>query len=67
MKTNIGHLDRFFRFGLGFISLAVTFATEDLVLRLVFGGVAALSLATAALGYCPINARLGIDTTRKKG
>lgn len=66
MEQNVGGLDRFFRFGLGFLSLAVAIASEDTLLRLIFGGVAAFGLGTAALGHCPLNARFGIDTRGKK-
>lgn len=66
MEQNIGGLDRFFRFGLGFLSLAVAIATDDVALRLIFGAIAAFGLGTAALGRCPINARFGINTRGKK-
>jgi hypothetical protein len=66
MQKNVGGLDRFFRFGIGFLSLAVVLATEDTPLRLIFGVVALIGLATATTGYCPINAKLGINTTEKK-
>ncbi|MCI0527125.1 MAG: DUF2892 domain-containing protein [Nitrospira sp.] len=66
MEKNVGGLDRFFRLGIGFLSLAIVLATEDSVLRLIFGVVALIGLATAITGYCPINARLGLNTTTKK-
>jgi hypothetical protein len=65
MEKNVGGLDRFFRLGIGFLSLAIVFASEDSALRLIFGVVALIGLVTAATGYCPINARLGLDTTKK--
>ena len=66
MEKNVGGLDRFFRLGIGFLSLAVSVATEDTAFRLIFGLVALIGLGTAITGYCPINARIGINTTKKK-
>jgi hypothetical protein len=66
MEKNVGGLDRFFRLGIGFLSLAIVMASEDTVLRLIFGVVALIGLATATTGYCPVNARLGLNTTDKK-
>lgn len=66
MEKNVGGLDRFFRLGIGFLSLAIVLASEDTVLRLIFGVVALIGLATATTGYCPVNARLGLNTTDKK-
>jgi hypothetical protein len=66
MQKNVGGLDRFFRFGIGFFSLAIVLASEDTALRLIFGVVALIGLATATTGFCPINSRLGINTTEKK-
>ena len=66
MQKNVGGLDRFFRFGIGFLSLAIVLVSEDTALRLIFGVVALAGLATAATGYCPINTRLGINTTEKR-
>ena len=67
MKKNVGILDRFFRLGIGFLSLAILFAAEDTVLRLLFGIVAIIGLITGTIGYCPINDKLGMDTTKKGG
>lgn len=66
MKKNVGLLDRFFRFSVGFLSLGIAFATGDMILRVVLGLVALTGILTAILGYCPINAKLGMDTTGKK-
>lgn len=65
MEKNVGGLDRFFRLGIGFLSLAVAVAAEDIVLKLLFGLVALIGLATAITGYCPINAWMGLNTTQK--
>lgn len=66
MKKNVGGLDRLFRLGLGVFSLAILFAAEDTFLRLVFGIVAIIGLVTGTIGYCPINDKLGMDTTKKR-
>lgn len=66
MEKNVGGLDRFFRFGIGFLSLAIAVTIEDVLLQLVFGLVAIVGLATAATGYCPLNRRLGINTRGNK-
>ncbi len=66
MKRNVGGLDRFFRFGIGFLSLAIVLATENLILQIVFSLVAVGALGTAFTGRCPLNARLGVDTTTRK-
>lgn len=67
MKKNVGGLDRLFRLAVGFASAAIVYASEDTVLRLVFGLVAVIGLGTGFLGYCPINHRLGMNTATKKG
>ena len=66
MERNVGGVDRLFRFGLGFLSLMIVFAVGDSALRFVFGLVAVVGLGTAILGYCPINAKLGLNTAMKK-
>ncbi len=67
MKKNVGGLDRFFRLGIGFLSLAIAYATQDPAMKLIFGLVALVGLATSLTGYCPINARLGINTRGERG
>jgi hypothetical protein len=67
MKKNVGGLDRLFRLAVGFASAAVAYATGDTALRLVFGLVAVIGLGTGVLGYCPINDKLGLNTSMKKG
>jgi hypothetical protein len=66
MKKNVGGVDRIFRFGIGFLGLAVFFATDDLLLKTIFGIVAVVGLLTAATGYCPVNDRLGRNTAEHK-
>ena len=65
MKKNVGGLDRFFRFGVGFVCLALFFANDQLMWKLIFGIVAVVGLGTGIIGYCPISDLLGIDTTGK--
>lgn len=67
MKKNVGGLDRLFRVAVGFASAAIAYATGDPALRLLFGLVAAIGLGTGLLGYCPINDKLGLNTSVKKG
>ncbi|MBI3621600.1 MAG: DUF2892 domain-containing protein [Nitrospirae bacterium] len=66
MKQNVGMVDRIFRFGVGFLCLALFFATDQLVWKVVFGIVGVAGLLTAVTAYCPISAWLKIDTTGKK-
>ena len=66
MKQNVGGLDRFYRFGIGFLSLALVFVSESIALKVLFALVALLGIGTALIGYCPINAKFGVNTIRKK-
>lgn len=65
MTKNVGGLDRFYRFGIGFLSLALVFVTEYGLLKVVFSVVALLGIGTAVIGYCPLNAAFGVDTRKK--
>ncbi|MBI3607981.1 MAG: DUF2892 domain-containing protein [Nitrospirae bacterium] len=66
MKKNVGGLDRFYRLGIGFLSVALVFVTESLILKIVFALAALIGIATALIGYCPLNAKFRIDTTKRK-
>jgi len=66
MKHNVGGIDRAFRIGIGFPALSVVVATDDWLLKIVFGVVAAGGIITWALGYCPINDALDRNTVRKQ-
>ncbi len=66
MKKNVGGLDRFYRFGIGFLSLALVFVAQHALLKAVFAVVALVGFATAATGYCPLNAAFRVDTRKKK-
>ncbi|MFZ5877514.1 MAG: YgaP family membrane protein [Nitrospirota bacterium] len=66
MEKNVGGLDRFYRFGIGFLSLALVFVSESIALKALFAVAAVLGIGTALMGYCPINAKFGVNTIRKK-
>jgi hypothetical protein len=66
MQKNVGGFDRFYRFGIGFLSLALVFVSESLPLKFVFALVALIGIGTAIIGYCPINAKFRVDTTKKR-
>ncbi|MEO5656644.1 MAG: DUF2892 domain-containing protein [Nitrospiria bacterium] len=66
MTKNVGGLDRFYRFGIGFLSLALVFVTDHLLLKVVFALVALIGIGTAAIGYCPLNAAFRVDTRKTK-
>jgi hypothetical protein len=66
MKQNLGGVDRIFRFGVGFLCLALFFVNDQLVWKVIFGVVAVAGLLTAVTGYCPISALLKVETTGKK-
>jgi len=66
MEHNVGGIDRAFRIGIGFPALSVMVATDDWLLKIVFGAVATVGLVTWALGYCPINDALGRSTVKKQ-
>jgi hypothetical protein len=66
MTKNVGSLDRFYRFGIGFLSIALVFVSESIALKIVFALVALFGVVTAITGYCPLNAKFGVDTTKRK-
>lgn len=67
MKKNVGLLDRFFRIGIGILSLSIVFVGGDFALILIFGIVALFAIVTSVIGYCPVNAKFGLDTRKKQG
>lgn len=67
MEKNVGGLDRFFRFSVGFLSLGIAFAAGDWILRVVFGLVGLIGVGTALTGFCPINRILGLNTRGGSG
>lgn len=68
MKSNVGGIDRTVRIVLGIVLLIVGFAAPiDMTWRIVALVVAAIALVTAAAGFCPVNAMLGINTSEGEG
>lgn len=66
MTKNVGRLDRFFRFGIGFLSVAISVAIDDLFLRVLFGVIGLVAVGTALSGFCPINHLFGFGSGSKK-
>lgn len=66
MEKNVGLLDRFFRLGIGVLSLSIVFASVGFLLQFIFGVTALFTLATCIFGYCPVNEKLGLNTRKKK-
>ncbi len=66
MQQNVGSLDRFYRFGIGFLSIALVLVSESVLLKIIFALVALFGIATALTGYCPLNAQFHVDTTKRK-
>lgn len=66
MENNVGRLDRLFRFSVGFLCLAIAFIAGDVLLGVVFGGVAVVLIGTSVLGFCPLNKWVGLNTTSDK-
>ena len=58
MKTNVGGIDRVLRVTLGAVLIALTLM--DTIGP--WGWVGVVPLATAALGFCPLYAVLGLNT-----
>ncbi len=65
MKCNVGGVDRTARIVLGLVLLAVGFFVQlDMTWRIVVLVIGAIALITAFSRFCPINAMLGIDTSK---
>ncbi len=65
MKCNVGGVDRTARIVLGLVLLAVGFFVQlDMTWRIVVLVIGAIALITAFVRFCPINAMLGIDTSK---
>lgn len=67
MKCNVGGVDRNTRIAVGIVLLiAGSVAQIDMVWRIVALVIAAIALITAFVRFCPINAMLGIDTSKSE-
>ena len=66
MKKNVGGVDRFFRFSMGFLSLGMMFLVSSMIVKIVLGLVALIGIGTSVFGYCPISDKLGMDTREEK-
>lgn len=65
MKRNEGPVDRILRAILGLALIGLSFALTG-ALKIVLIVVGAVSLITAATGFCLLYTLLGIDTSKKK-
>lgn len=61
MKCNVGKAEKIVRSILGLIILGIGIAYMSW-----WGALGAVLLITAAIGWCPINRVLGIDTCKEK-
>lgn len=62
MKTNVGAIDQWLRFSLGFVLLFL--AGTGLIGP--WGYIGVVPLATAAVRYCPLYHVLGFDTSQHR-
>ena len=70
MKKNESNLDRGIRFALGVVFAAIAIAVGAVWLKVLFGALAAISIFTAASGFCLLYVPFGINTCKvpdKKG
>lgn len=66
MKKNVGGADRIFRIVLGVVLIAIALLTPlDPVWRGVLLVLAAIALITGLVRFCPLNALIGLNTTRR--
>lgn len=67
MKTNMGHIDRIVRLitAIAFSLLYISTPVHGIwtLIMLFIGG---LLIGSAAIGYCPIYALMGVDTCNRK-
>lgn len=67
MKCNVGGIDRNIRFVVGVVLLIVgLLAPMDMTWRIVAVVIGAIALITAFAKFCPINAMLGVDTSKEE-
>jgi len=66
MKRNVGGADRTFRIVLGVVLIAIALLVPlEPVWRGVLLVLAAIALITGLVRFCPLNALIGLNTTRK--
>jgi hypothetical protein len=67
MKCNVGGWDKTFRLIVGILALGIgIFAPVAPIWHVVAYVVAGIAFLTALIGFCPLNALLGIDTCARK-
>lgn len=67
LTCNVGGADKAIRFVLGLALLAVAvFAQIETHWRVLAAALALIALLTAALGFCPMNSLLGINTCKRR-
>lgn len=65
LTRNVGGADKTIRIIVGIVMIVLMlFADLDATWEVVAGVVAAISLVTAFVGFCPLNKLLGINTCR---
>lgn len=66
MKKNVGGADRIFRIVLGVVLIAIALLVPlEPVWRGVLLVLAAIALITGLVRFCPLNALIGLNTSRK--
>lgn len=68
MQCNVGGMDKTARIvaGSGLATFALL-ADDESILKKIAGAGAVISLATATVGFCPLNSLLGINSCKDSG
>lgn len=67
IQCNVGGGDKAFRIVLGLVLIVVALVVEMTTpLKIVTWIVAAIALATAFMGFCPLNRMIGLNTCKPK-
>jgi len=67
LTRNVGGADKAVRLAVGSVLTALALLTDiDDGWKVAAGVVAAIALATALVGFCPLNRALGINTCRHR-
>jgi hypothetical protein len=65
MKLNVGGADRSTRLVAGVMLLLIgAFVQFEMIWQIVVMGIGAIALVTGLVRFCPINALLGIDSSK---